>query len=199
MCTTLIVPGLNGSGEGHWQHHWLRERPEARLVDQDNWTCPVLEDWRSRLEAALEATDGAFVVAHSLGCILTASLAGRPSARKVRGALLVAPADLDRVEALHPCMVSFGEPPLDALPFPSLVAGSQNDPYMDVRTLERHAGAWGSDLVDLGAVGHINIASGFGRWEDGYRLFERLKRPAGSRPAAVAAHGRGEGVAAPLP
>ncbi|MCX8998149.1 alpha/beta hydrolase [Rhizobiaceae bacterium BDR2-2] len=176
MCTTLIVPGLNGSCDAHWQGHWLRERPESRLVDQENWACPVLEDWRDRLEAALEATDGAYIVAHSLGCILTASLAGRASARKVKGALLVAPADLDRVEALHPCIVSFGTRPLDPLPFRSIVVGSRNDPYMDVRDLQRHANAWDSALVDLGEVGHINVASGFGRWEEGYRIFDRLAR-----------------------
>ena len=177
MCTTLIVPGLNGSAQGHWQRHWLRDRPEARLVDQDNWTCPALADWQTRLEAALEAAEGpVFIVAHSLGCILTASSAKRPAAKKVKGALLVAPADLERVEAMHPCVVSFGAAPLDALPFPSLVVGSQNDPYMSVDELHRHADAWGGDIINLGPVGHINIASGFGRWKEGYRIFDGLKR-----------------------
>lgn len=178
MCTTtLIVPGLNGSPEGHWQQHWLRDRPDARLVDQDNWNCPVLNEWQARLEAALDAVDeGAFIVAHSLGCVLTASLANRPSARKIKGALLVAPADLDKVEALHPCVVSFGVKPLQSLPFPSLVIGSLNDPYMDVTDLSRHVEGWGSQLVNLGAVGHINIASGFGRWEEGYAFADRLNR-----------------------
>lgn len=174
MCSTLIVPGLNGSGEGHWQRHWLRDHPESRLIEQENWTCPDLETWRDRLEAALEASDGVQLVAHSLGCILVASLAGRPAAAKVKAAMLVAPADLARVEALHPCVVSFGATPLEALPFRSLVIGSRNDPYMDVSALDRHVSAWGSDFVDLGEVGHINIASGFGRWEEGYRLFDRL-------------------------
>ena len=177
MCTTLIVPGLNGSAEGHWQRHWLRDRPDARLVDQDNWNCPVLSDWQARLVAALEAADEpVFVVAHSLGCVLTASLAGHPAARKVNAALLVAPADLEKVEKLHPCVVSFGQTPLDSLPFPSLMIGSLNDPYMEVADLQRHAEAWGSDLVNLGAVGHINIASGFGRWVEGYAFLERLKQ-----------------------
>lgn len=181
MCTTLIVPGLNGSAEGHWQQHWLRDRPDARLVDQDNWRCPVLAEWQARLEAALESIDGqAWIVAHSLGCVLTASLAGRLPARKVRGALLVAPADLGKVEALHPCVVSFGETPLETLPFPSLVIGSLNDPYMEPTDLKRHADAWGSDLVNLGAAGHINIESGYGRWEEGYRLLDHLRRPGGT-------------------
>lgn len=178
MCTTLIVPGLNGSAEGHWQHEWLRDRQDARLVDQDNWNCPVLSRWQARLEAELEAAeDGAWIVAHSLGCVLTASLAQRPSARRIKGALLVAPADLERVEQLHPCIVSFGETPLETLPFSSLVVGSLNDPYMDIPSLERHAQAWGSDLLNLGRVGHINIASGFGRWEAGYALQDAQRTP----------------------
>lgn len=84
MCTTLIVPGLNGSDEGHWQRHWLLEDSEAQLVDQQNWECPVLEDWLERLEAALAATESAYIVAHSLGCLLVANMATRPVASKIR-------------------------------------------------------------------------------------------------------------------
>lgn len=175
MCTTLIVPGLNGSDEGHWQRHWLLDDPEAQLVDQDNWQCPVLDDWLDRLEAALATVDSAYIVAHSLGCLLVANMGARPSAAKIKGALLVAPAHLDRVEAMHPCIVRFGAFPQQPLAFPSLVVGSMNDPYMDSEELSRSASLWGSGLINLGPVGHINIASGYGRWPEGYALFERLK------------------------
>lgn len=175
MCTTLIVPGLNGSDEGHWQRHWLLDDAEAQLVDQENWECPVLEDWLDRLEVALAATESAYIVAHSLGCLLVANMATRPVASKIRGALLVAPAHLDRVEAMHPCIVRFGAFPQAPLAFPSLVVGSMNDPYMNPEELARTAADWGSDLVNLGPAGHINIAAGFGRWPEGYALFARLK------------------------
>ncbi|MNL66946.1 hypothetical protein D3C87_1914830 [compost metagenome] len=33
---------------------------------------------------------------------------------------------------------------------------------------------WGSRLVDLGHAGHINVASGFGRWSRGYDLLTVL-------------------------
>lgn len=178
MCTTLIVPGLNGSDEGHWQRHWLLDDPQALLVDQDNWQCPVLEDWIDRLEVALSAVESAYIVAHSLGCPLVANMASRPSAAKIKGALLVAPAHLDRVEAMHPCIVRFGAFPLQPLAFPSLVVGSMNDPYMNPEELGQAAASWGSDLVNLGSVGHINIAAGFGRWPGGYALFDRLKATA---------------------
>ncbi len=175
MCTTLIVPGLNGSDEGHWQRHWLLDDPQAKLVDQDNWQCPVLEDWIDRLEAALTAVESAYIVAHSLGCLLVANMASRLSAAKIKGAFLVAPAHLDRVEAMHPCIVRFGAFPRQPLAFPSRGGGSMNDPYMNPEELARTATRWGSDLVNLGAVGHINIAAGFGRWPGGYALFDRLK------------------------
>ncbi|MFK0386196.1 alpha/beta hydrolase [Agrobacterium sp. NPDC090273] len=175
MCTTLIVPGLNGSDEGHWQRHWLLDHSDASLVDQDNWQCPVLEDWLVRLEDAIAASDGAYIVAHSLGCLLVANMAARPLAAKIKAALLVAPAHLQKVEALHPCIVRFGEFPTDPLPFPSLVVGSMSDPYMEPEELASTSAAWGSDLLNLGDVGHINIASGFGRWSQGYGLLDRLK------------------------
>ncbi|MDQ1194511.1 alpha/beta hydrolase [Agrobacterium sp. SORGH_AS 787] len=177
MCTTLIVPGLNGSPPGHWQDHWLRDDPTAKLVDQDDWQCPVLEDWLTRFETALAGAEEAYVVAHSLGCLLIANMASRPLATRIKAALLVAPASLEKVEALHPCIVRFGSFPALTLPFPSLVVGSTTDPYMDAEEVAGTAGLWGSELVNLGAVGHLNIASGFGRWPQGYALFERLIRP----------------------
>ncbi len=189
MCTTLIVPGLNGSDEGHWQRHWLLDDPQAKLVDQDNWQCPVLEDWIDRLEAALTAVESAYIVAHSLGCLLVANMGSRLSTAKIKGALLVAPAHLDRVEAIHPCIVQFGAFPRQPLAFPSLVVGSMNDPYMSAEELARTATSWGSDLVNLGAVGHINIAAGFGRWPTGYALFDRLKSTAEKATTGSRLHG----------
>ncbi|KNY33831.1 MULTISPECIES: alpha/beta hydrolase [unclassified Agrobacterium] len=191
MCTTLIVPGLNGSDEGHWQRHWLLDDPAAQLVDQDDWQCPVLGDWLGRLETALASVDSAYVVAHSLGCVLVANMASRPAAAKIRGALLVAPAHLDRVEAMHPCIVRFGVFPLAPLAFPSLVVGSVNDPYMSPEELAHTAASWGSDLVNLGPAGHINIAAGFGRWPEGYDLLARLKAGAGSQSPTARSRIRG--------
>jgi predicted alpha/beta hydrolase family esterase len=72
-------------------------------------------------------------------------------------------------------MIEFGHEPLARLPFPSLVIGSLNDPYMSMPDLERHVRGWGSDLTTIGFAGHINIASGFGRWPEAYSFFNRLK------------------------
>ncbi|WP_245437449.1 MULTISPECIES: RBBP9/YdeN family alpha/beta hydrolase [Neorhizobium] len=178
MFPTLILPGLNGSPEGHWQRHWARERSHASIIEQEDWDCPVIEDWQAELDRALSEVEGAYLVAHSLGCLLAASYAERSIAGKIRGALLVAPCSLQVTLRLHPCMIGFGEQQLARLPFPSLVVGSLNDPYMSVPDLERHVRAWGSELTTIGFAGHINVASGFGRWDEGYILFDRLVRSA---------------------
>ncbi len=192
MIQTLIIPGLNGSSDAHWQRHWARERPYSSVVEQEDWTCPVLTHWQAKLDEALSNTDGAFLVAHSLGCLLAASYASRHQAGLVRGVLMVAPCSLETTLKMHPCMIDFGAEPLERLPFPSLVVGSLNDPYMSVPQLERHVKAWGSDLATIGFAGHINVMSGFGRWPEGYDFFERLVRRSGSTEqwtTAAASHG----------
>ena len=155
---TLILPGLNGSANDHWQRHWARDNPESRVVEQFDWTCPDRQSWLVQLERQVDMIGkDIWLVGHSLGCVLAAQFAESPLASRIRGALLVAPCDLDTTETLHPCVVRFGAMPAKRLPFPSLVVGSLNDPYMPVDRLRQSARAWGSDLVDIGNAGHINI------------------------------------------
>ena len=66
MVKTLIVPGLFGSGEGHWQRHWLVDQPEAALVEQGDWNRPRLAAWRHVLEAEIGRHSSVDIVAHSL-------------------------------------------------------------------------------------------------------------------------------------
>ncbi|KRD59551.1 MULTISPECIES: alpha/beta hydrolase [Sinorhizobium/Ensifer group] len=183
MAKTLIIPGLFGSDEGHWQRHWLRDHPDAALVEQVDWNRPRLDDWRDALEREILRHGIVDLVAHSLGSVLVANLARRPLARHVRSALLVAPCDLDPTDRLHPGAIDFGAMPDLPLPFSSLVVGSLNDPYMPFDRLRHVSTRWGSRLVDLGYAGHINIASGFGRWSHGYDLLRVLNGIARREPA----------------
>ena len=108
MIETLIVPGLNGSPPGHWQHHWALEDAGADLVEQENFAEPRLTDWLHALEAGIAACrPGVILVAHSLGCALVAALARRPAASHVGGALLVAPADVPALGERFPSVRSF--------------------------------------------------------------------------------------------
>ncbi|WP_062112722.1 RBBP9/YdeN family alpha/beta hydrolase [Aureimonas sp. AU40] len=174
MARILVVPGWRGSENGHWQRHLAESDPDALLVEQEDWENPILTDWLHTLEAHLAAAPGAVLVAHSLGAVLVAHLAARPSAQHVAGALLVAPADTARMARGDPRFLSFAPIPRAPLPFPSVVVASRDDPFMSLSTARSYAGAWGSGFIDLGHAGHINPASGFGRWPEGETLARDL-------------------------
>lgn len=172
--TTLIVPGLHGSGPGHWQSWWLRDDRSARMVEQADWSNPDADSWLATLEGAVIAHPHSILVAHSLGSILTARLARSHVAPLVAGALLVAPADIERTSAIHHRSYEFGTIPGHSLPFPSILVTSLNDPYMPSEKALGLGRSWGSTVHELGQAGHVNIESGFGRWPVGYALAESL-------------------------
>lgn len=171
----LIVPGINGSGSDHWQSHWQRTLPGAERVAQFEWAHPRLVDWVAGLAEAVRRRPGALVVAHSLGCALVAHWARTTGGRGVAGALLVAPADVECDSP--PCrkLADFSPMPMRPLAFPSLVAASQNDPYVRIERAMCFSRAWGSAFVDVGAQGHINVASGHGPWSEGLGLLALLE------------------------
>lgn len=190
MIETLIVPGLDGSGPGHWQRIWAEGDPRAELVEQEHWDAPVLSEWLHRLEARILEAPNAILVAHSLGSVLVAQLAHRPAASHVAGALLVAPADLPRLARRRPDLADFVPGHRERLPFPTILVASRNDPFMSFREAEAHARDWGSALVDLGHAGHVNPESGYGAWPEAQVLAEGLRhgrRPSAEDPRARAA------------
>ena len=64
--------------------------------------------------------------------------------------------------------------PRTKLPFPSVVAASTNDPLGQFDRVAELARAWGSRLVNVGAVGHLNPAAGFGEWPQAEALIHDL-------------------------
>ena len=64
--------------------------------------------------------------------------------------------------------------PLERLRFPTRVVASRNDSYGSFEFSARCAKAWGSELSDVGALGHINADSGLGDWPEGERLLAGL-------------------------
>ncbi|RFC61795.1 alpha/beta hydrolase [Fulvimarina endophytica] len=210
MIETLIVPGLNSSPAGHWQHHWAVEDPTAELVEQENWSMPVLADWLPTLEAQIMAAGpGVVLVAHSLGCALVTALASRPAASHISGALLVAPADIEPLSDRYPAVAAFRNGEDAKLPFAALVVASRTDPFMSFSRAEAAAKSWGAGLYDLGDAGHINIASGHGPWAEGPALADGLRgrtapvvgpRPFANgwwtevRPDLATSHGTGLGT-----
>lgn len=173
----LIVPGWNGSPENHWQSHWHRTLPCAQRVEQSDWQWPCLQRWIAQLEQDIRALPGQVVlIAHSLGCITLAhwaSQAGKKDLASVCGALLVAPADVEREGCPQP-LVSFAPVPLQQLPFPSVLVGSDSDHAASRERALEFAGAWGSEPIILQGAGHINVESGHRHWEEGFAYLDRL-------------------------
>jgi uncharacterized protein len=187
MSKTLIIPGFRGSGEGHWQRHWLASDINAVLVEQDSWDQPDLESWMQRLAEYVARHPGSTLVAHSLGVPLVAHFAHRYPWADVDRALLVAPADVEVRVATHACFGSFVRVPRSRLPFPSTVVASRNDPFIGFDRAAHFAAAWGSRLVDMGYAGHINIDSGYGPWAEAIDLLpNRAAPPVRSARARVA-------------
>jgi predicted alpha/beta hydrolase family esterase len=74
-CTVLLLPGLHGSGERHWQTLWEQRLPgvTCRRVQQRDWARPDRGEWVAALDAELRAAEPpVLLVAHSLGCALVA-------------------------------------------------------------------------------------------------------------------------------
>ncbi len=186
----LIVPGLYNSGPDHWQSHWEQLIPQAERVDQSDWERPTLGEWTASLAEAVRRRPGAVLVAHSLGCALVAHLAQINGGRGVAGAMLVAPAEVNRNGAAGRLLEGFSPMPRQRLAFPSLVAASRNDPFVGLDRAELFARSWGSSFVDLGRAGHVNVESGHGPWPAGRGLLDALIgriAPAGGSPVGAQA------------
>lgn len=174
--TVLVLPGYQNSGPAHWQSHWEQEHPAYVRVEQEDWDAPQLDSWVAALDRAvtLAAPGPVVLVAHSLGCITVAHWATghRQLPARVIGALLVAPADIDTVDIAE--LKNFRPVPLRPLPFPSIVVSSSDDPYADPERSRLFAESWGSRLVALGPLGHINSDSAMGSWPEGQALLAEL-------------------------
>jgi predicted alpha/beta hydrolase family esterase len=177
--TYLVLPGYQNSGPEHWQTHWEAAEPAAfRRVEQADWDHPEQRDWVARVDAAVAAAAGegpVVLVAHSLGCVTAARWVAGASAEltaAVRGALLVAPADIDTAEV--PELVGFRPVALEPFPFPTVVVSSTDDPWVSPARAREFAEAWGARYVEPGAYGHINSASGLGDWPEGRKLLAEL-------------------------
>jgi uncharacterized protein len=163
----LIIPGLGGSGPDHWQSRWQAKLSTARRVAQNDWEHPVLGDWRAAIAAAVaKAERPVILVAHSLGAVAAADVAGELG-DKVKGAFLVAPPSIRSIKEIDAIDPRFAETPLTALPFPSVLVASRDDPFATFAESEDFARAWKSEISDAGNAGHINSESGHGPWPEG--------------------------------
>ena len=184
QATILIVPGLRDHVEEHWQTHLERKLSCVRKVvcvpalEADKLSCAARV---SAIQRTLETIEGPIiVVAHSAGVVMLVHWAQK-HARELEGVLLAAPPDFE-----SPLPAGYPTPdalqtngwlpvPRHALPFRSIAAASTNDPLATLDRVTQMASDWGSELVNVGALGHINPASGFGEWPLAEQLIQSLE------------------------
>jgi predicted alpha/beta hydrolase family esterase len=166
----LIIPGLGGSGPGHWQSRWGQKLSTARVVAQEDWDAPRRDAWVGNILREIDAsTRPVALIGHSLGSLAAASALAEHGPGKVIAAFLVAPPDLDGPSfSRGPIDPSFKEKaPQAALQVPGVVVASRSDPFAEWAFAERLADVWALDLADAGDAGHINAESGHGPWPEG--------------------------------
>ena len=180
----LIAPGLHNSGPDHWQSRWQRLFPAFERVEQEDWEVPDLVRWSARVDRLRHARTKhddprpIIIVAHSFGSLATVHSVAR-DASGVAGVLLVAPADPDKFNVAD-------QLPRLALPVPSIMIGSTNDPWMAAPRAALWAERWRSQFIDGGPLGHINAESGLGDWPEGLEILYFLIDKVQNR--ALAAH-----------
>ena len=178
--TVLIVPGLRDHVDDHWQTLLAARLTKVQTVrppETDKLGCQARV---AALDRALRAIDGPVIlVAHSAGVMMVAHWAAQ-CRRPIKGALLATPADVESpFPPGYPTTQALGDHgwlpiPRKPLPFPSLLAASTNDPLCAFARARSMAHDWGSALEDLGPVGHLNPAAGYGAWPMALALIARL-------------------------
>lgn len=178
--TVLIVPGLRDHVEQHWQTILAGELEQVRMVQPMGRERIDLLMHEKAIEREIQSIEGpVIIVAHSAGTIAVAHWAMHRT-RRVAGALLAAPPDFETpMPEGYPTVQQLRDAgwlpvPRRALPFPSIVAASRNDPLAKFERVSELASQWGSSFVDLGEVGHLNPASGFGRWDRAHEFIEQI-------------------------
>ena len=191
MIHTVIVPGVGGSEAQHWQY-WLQQQlVSSSRVQQKNWDRPVLSEWVAQFVKTVAAVKAPIqIVAHSFGCLTSvAALAEHPElSAKVKNLVLVAPANPARFgeagfarHSLTDYKQYFHQLNIDV---PTTLLISENDPWLGYFDALQLAQAWKLTPINLGQVGHINVASGFGPFPDilNYMLPEKKLQPVNRMP-----------------
>ena len=173
----LVLPGWQGRGSDRGPMRWA-ERFGHAVVEQDDWLRPRRGDWLARLDEVVVDAPGTgadiVLVAHGLGCIQVAawSVVSRHTGR-IRGALLVAPTDVERSELREqiPGWTPIARQPL---PFPAQVVGRHHDPCCSLERARSLAVDWGASWMGPGAAGDGHADRGQGDWPEGQACLQEL-------------------------
>lgn len=175
MIHTVIVPGVGGSEHDHWQSWLQRQLKSCSRVQQQDWNKPVLHEWIEQFFKTVQSIQEPIqIVAHSFGCLTTvAALAQHPELNQnIKNLVLVTPANPARFgdagfarESQNDYQQYFHQLKLQV---PTQMIISENDPWLNFQDALQLAKAWKIRPKNLGQVGHINVASGFGPFPEIY-------------------------------
>ena len=175
MIHTVIVPGVGGSEHDHWQSWLQRQLKSCSRVQQQDWNKPVLHEWIEQFVKTVQAIQEPIqIVAHSFGCLTTvAALAQYPELNQnIKNLVPVAPANPARFgdagfarDSQNNYQQYFHQLKLQV---PTQMIISENDPWLNFQDALQLAKAWKIRPKNLGQVGHINVASGFGPFPEIY-------------------------------
>jgi len=174
MTKYFIVPGLGNSGPEHWQTFFENSGNNFQRIIQEEWDVPDCDDWVATIDQAIAGQDPltTVLIGHSLGCITIAHWANRYN-KKIMGALLVAPSDIENPVYTFPA-TGFAPIPLNKMNFKTIVVASEDDPWVSIERAKLFAGSWGSEFINIGNAGHINKASGHKQWKEGLDFLKML-------------------------
>jgi len=174
MINYFIIPGLGNSGPEHWQTYFEKSGKNFQRINQQEWESPTCDDWIQTIDNVLSNYDLSTVVlvGHSLGCATIAHWAARYN-KVIKGALLVAPRDLEAPQYTFPAK-GFSPIPKQKINFRTIVVASEDDIWVSLDRARYFADCWGSELVNIGKAGHINAASGYGQWTKGLKILKTI-------------------------
>ena len=168
MDTTLIVPGLFGSGADHWQSWFETQIPDCALVlcraTGASRTCRIGRRGYAARSTGHRGAHGSSLI------VLDASRRSMSLPKVVRAS----PACCSlrrRIPVASDCRTSSRR--MFWVFTPSLLRARTTrgcrSPPAD------WLGSWGSQLINLGRVGHINVSSGHGIWPRGLDIYWSLR------------------------
>lgn len=174
MTHYFIVPGLGNSGPEHWQSYFEQSGDNFFRINQQEWDAPECSEWIENIDKTIATYDPATIVliGHSLGCTTIAHWA-KHYGKKIKGALLVAPSDIENPVYTFPA-TGFAPIPADKINFPTVVVASEDDPWVSIERAKFFSANWGSRMISIGNAGHINADSGYGKWDEGLAILHTL-------------------------
>jgi len=168
----LIIHGLGGSGHDHWQT-WLADtltnkNYQVSYPTFSTFDSPNLKVWLEELHLAMQtipADSEVTVITHSLGCLLWLHYAATQDKKLAKRVILVAPPSpmitLTEAESFFPVPLNSNH--LSRTAEEILFIHSNNDPYCNIEDTKIYLNLDHPSVV-IPNAGHINPASGYGKW-----------------------------------